>query len=841
MKTSSRTIRISVFALLTIVLSLSSQAQEIETPDHPLFQGDVHEVPPLLFDQEHVRVALRFEPESGRIFGVLKLRVRPSSDTLNTLSLDATPLDIYGVQIGPLDSVKVDAQYADSAGAFNIALDSLQVRGVPFEVQITYSTAPESGMHFRKIDPADTTYAVHIWTDTSPGSLRHWLPLINNPADRVTSEIIATVPHALSAISNGRLVESMTTEDDMELYHYVQDQPHAPNHIGLVIGHFQKVQDNVPLPNGASLPFNIWTPAYGLERAPSSFEDVAGIIGYFSDKLDFAYPWPSYTQVIYDGLLQQNLSYTGLNLISDRILKDDRALIDEPGTLELASLIARQWSGHLLSVDFWSETWMTEGLSHFLGMLYLRDTAGDAVYFDELSKLRDAYLREAQYYQRPLVWNQWDTPLSLQDAHALAKGAWFYHSIYQHIGEDAFWSVLRDFFSQKAFQTSNTDELLAAVNRNTEDSFSRFFDNGVYSAGHPVIQMNYQHDLVAESLYVSIEQVQEGYLVPPVYSTDFTLETYSLTGPSHHTVAVTRDDELIALPMSIKPRYVLLDPDRVFLAQKEIDQPASAWITQLRYASNPLSQLEAIEHLYDFADDPALLIGLQSALSSRPSPQIRAGIIELIAALPPSDATKKTILSAFEDNDPFVQRTVLRSLEGFEDRSDLHIIAMEAAQSAESYLLQAQAVETLVRTEAPSAKDIVESALITPSHRDIVRQTAIKSLTYLKMSTQDRVRKVKALTEARHSTEVRIAAIQDLGELASLQNRTSLAALITLLDDKDPLIRRAAIQALGSTMSEGASEALTKHRDLEKDIIVLHDINSALRQITRQLENSTSS
>ena len=59
-------------------------------------------------------------------------------------------------------------------------------------------------------------------------------------SDRLTSEIIASVPPSLDVLSNGRIIQEMETIDGMSLSHFVQDQFHSPGDIGLFIGRFLK-------------------------------------------------------------------------------------------------------------------------------------------------------------------------------------------------------------------------------------------------------------------------------------------------------------------------------------------------------------------------------------------------------------------------------------------------------------------------------------------------------------------------------------------------------------------------------------------------------------------------
>ena len=837
-----RTLYTSLFLAALLFLVNPAHAQDFTTPQHPLFTSPVRELPEKPFDQEHIRLALRFEPASGQIYGTAKLRIRPNDVTRDRLYLHAEDLDIYSVQVGVLDSLTVSAAYSDSAaGILAIALDSLQVKGVPFEVQITYLARPNTGLSFRSLSSGNTSEGLHIWTDGAPSHMRHWLPLIPHGADRVTSELITTVPPGLTVWSNGRLIEQLETEDGMTLFHYVQDQPHSLRDIGFFAGYFTVDSSAVTLSNGYSLPVRYWSPTGKAEYASASYDEIPDILSFYSEYLDFTYPWPSYAALVLDELYLEDRSLTGLSVFNDRILKDERAYLDNPETLRLATSVARQWFTHLIDVDFEADLWLVEGVAAYLGLLYLKSTLGDVAYALRLHEYADQYFEESLEYRRPLVWNQWEYPSQLKDDHSTAKGVWIMHSLHESLGDDTFQEFIRLFTREQAFKTTNTDAFLASLDAFSGQSFSAFFDDWIYSAGHPELHVDYRFDLVSESLYVAIDQKQEGFLVPSAYNLDLDIETYSISGPERQSIRIESEDQLHAVPLPMKPRYVIIGPDQPYLMRLKTEQEASSWIAQLRYATHPISQLRAIEALHSYTSDPALLIGLQSALRSRPSPAVRAAIIKLIAQLPHSEATQRTIIDAFEDESIQVKQAVLRALSAYENTSELTVIAMEAAQASESYVLQAEAVYTLSKINAPGAFGIVQSGLITDSHRDIIRQKALHALLVLgDLSTQQRYNIANEHTLTSYSTEARLAAIHVLVELASLGHKRSKRRLVALLGDKDPAIRYAVLDVFSRI---GNDDDLDSLRDFLEDEYETHIIlkgNQAIQYIESQQEAPTS-
>ena len=833
---------VALAALLVFSYATSDSAygQESQLPDHSLFASPVHEVKPILFNQEHVRLAIRFEPGSGQIYGTAKLRLRAETNAPDSLILDANDMDIFSIQVGLLDSLKQTAEYTDSIpGQLVVYLDSLNFETNPFEVQITYLSRPESGLYFNS--NASDGPGVQAWTDMSSENASAWLPLINNPADLITSEIIATVSPEVSVLSNGRMTEQLMTEDGKTLYHFIQDQPHPPSDIGLYAGNFEIDSTRISLNNGFSFPISFWHANDRTEDIEASLEEIEPIVAFLSEYLDYTYPWPSHAVLIMDDVYIQDMTLTGLTIFNDDIIKDQKAIKDFPESFRIASLLARQWYTHLISTDFIADSWITESLATYLGLLYIKETYGESSYLIGLHNLGKEYFTESNEYQRPLVWNQWDHPDQLHDNHSRAKGVWVLHAIHKKLGDSSFQAFLQHITSRLSFKPTNTDQFLSELTAFTGLAFDAFFDDWIYSAGHPELSINYQYDHVSESLYVAIDQTQEGYLIPSNFALDLDIETYSLAGPESHPAKIESNDQLLAIPLAMPPRYVIAGPDHPYLALQEVEQEAAAWITQLRYASHPISQLQALDALATYTSDPALLIGLQSALRSRPGAEVRAGIVRLIAQMPHSEATLRTLVDAYEDESPLVQQAVLAALSDFEDTSDLTILAMEAAQNSESYVVQAEAVKTLAKINGPDAFSIIQSALITDSHRDIIRQAALESLFLLNISTRERIAIARDHSSSKHATEVRLAAINVLQTLAGYGNKQSRNLLNALLEDEEYVIREAVLDAFLEIGIEDDLEILTDYEENENDMrlqVKSRDVMTHIRSTTAEATSS---
>ena len=159
---------------------------------------------------------------------------------------------------------------------------------------------------------------------------------------------------------------------------------------------------------------------------------------------------------------------------------------------------------------------------------------------------------------------------------------------------------------------------------------------------------------------------------------------------------------------------------------------------------------------------------------------------------------------------------------------EAHALAFQTAQNDPSYRVQAAAVKTLARTASPTALDVVRSALITPSHRDVIRQAAFEALALLDVPLRDGLALGLEYSEINQPGEVRVAAMGYLQTLAP-DSRAALNRLIDLLEDDDVGVRRAAIDGLAAVGIARARAALERRRATEPQPLLKTVLEQALR------------
>ena len=172
-----------------------------------------------------------------------------------------------------------------------------------------------------------------------------------------------------------------------------------------------------------------------------------------------------------------------------------------------------------------------------------------------------------------------------------------------------------------------------------------------------------RYESASQMLRVSIEEIPDSARTPATYPIQLALEAGALGVTERFDVTLRGPSEAFDLPFPYRPRFVAVRPEEPLPMQVRIDQSAAGWVAQLRHASFPASRLAAAEALRILPPDPALIIGLRTALGEEPSSRVRAAIAQSIARLALGGAADRALAAAYEDPSAEVRKAVFASLD----------------------------------------------------------------------------------------------------------------------------------------------------------------------------------
>jgi aminopeptidase N len=191
-------------------------------------------------------------------------------------------------------------------------------------------------------------------------------------------------------------------------------------------------------------------PAQAASAAPYA-NSLAHILSYFSDTFGQLENGTSMTIAQLPNGSLNGFSAPGLLLISER------QWTTKPNDRLLSRLAAGQWWGDRVLPASFADAWLTEGMSRYAEAMYAEQSDGLA----GLHKALEDYAVGALMYEAgtPIAQAQRLGPYSdTYESIVADKGAMVFHMLRTEIGDEAFTSLLKDFYKQHDGKIATIDE-----------------------------------------------------------------------------------------------------------------------------------------------------------------------------------------------------------------------------------------------------------------------------------------------------------------------------------------------------------------------------------------------
>ena len=740
---------------------------------------------------------------------------------------DATELKLDAVGFS-IESVRVDAGKGFVAASFSYDGDTLCVldleQAKSGKIEIAYSATPRRGMYFLAPDAKVKDRPKQVWTQCQDEDARHWFPCHDKPHVKMTSELRVSVPNGFVALSNGELLESSTPAGKKPwTYHFRLDNPHPSYLLTLVAGNFAIVEDrNADLGGAKQVPVVYYVPPARKKDTARSFGETPRMIELFSRITGVPFPWRRYSQIVVSDFIFGGMENTTATTMYEHGLLDERAVLDISSNDLVAHELAHQWFGDLVTCRDWSHAWLNEGFATFMEHVEREDRLGRDEYDHGVSADTDTYLSEASgRYARPIVCRDYVEPIDLFDRHLYEKGGLVLHMLRRELGDETFWTGVKQYLTSHAYGVVETNDLQRALENASGRSLERFFDSWVYRPGHPELKVKVSWD--DGLLSVSVKQGQKlGDTAE--FHFELELEVGSRAGVvSRHRKSVTLATDTFVIKLDERPAYVAFDPEMRVVSDLSFDAPSDMLRVQLEKAERAISRARAADAL-SRRDDPPTIAALAECLARKTEAwMVRAEAARALGKIRSEEAFSALSANAGADH-PKVRRAVAGALGYFKTPESAKVLE-KRAKSDPSYLVEAESTRALGRTRQPEAFDVIVPLLDRKSWAEVSRAGALDALGALR--DERALPEVLKRTQYGFPTRGRRAAIGALVQIS--EGRKVREHLEDLLEDKDPHLKIdvvAALQTLGDPKSRGAM-----NRAKERELDAVRRLREALRDM----------
>jgi aminopeptidase N len=253
------------------------------------------------------------------------------------------------------------------------------------------------------------------------------------------------------------------------------------------------------------------------------------------------------------------------------------------------------------------------------------------------------------------------------------------------------------------------------------------------------------------------------------------------------------EDFHIALPAA--PQQVRVDPDYTVLAKVRLDLPTDLLYAQLEDPDDMLGRLLALAG----QTGQETIARLQRRLNEDPFHGVRIEASKALRAAH-TDPALEALLAAADQPDPRVRQQVYSDLSAFY-RASVGTTALAAAERERNPDLRAAAILSLAPYGSAATRSALLRSLATDSFRNVVADAAIEAMrgqddpAFLPPLLAALVDRGSAFTS--HGFARALNALAWLARNDSSRDRVR-EFLVAQLDDPRPVVRRAAIEALGT-------------------------------------------
>lgn len=802
----------------------------------------------------HVAIDVTPDFQKRSIQGTTTLRFKANVQPARQLRLDAVDLRVQQVTS------------SETIQAYEVTDDSLVVTytepippGREVTLTVTYGAEPSQGLYFRTPEMGYKEGDTHLFTQGESITARHWYPCFDAPSDMLTSEVTCRVPEGMTVISNGRLVsETKDPDSGLKVVRWSQEQPHANYLITLVAGYFEKVEDRL-----REIPLAFFTPRSEIAHATNSFQGTKEMVEFFEKETGVPYPWPKYYQVCVNDFVAGGMENTSATTLTDGTLFEAAAENIDTSEGLVAHELAHQWFGDLLTCKDWSHTWLNEGFATYYEALWQGNHHGrDALKYEMFNTAR--MITSIGGTPQPIVRRTFDDPDQMFGHLSYQKGGWVLHMLRSELGEELYRKCIHTWLERYRHRNVVTEDLRRIIEELSGRSFDQFFDQWLYHAHHPELEVNYSWDELARLARINVRQVQKLDTNVLVFNVPLTVRFKGKFGTKDQTLQVSKKEEDFSVALESAPQLVRVDPEGVLLAKINFTPSRAMLDLQLDDKDDVIGRLLAVEQLGKRKDDQAIaklkqtlnqdgfygvrmeasraLRGLHSdeALAvllestAQPDARVRRQVIDDVGGFYSEKAYALQWERLGQEKNPEIKATIVRDLGGYPQTNLLaKFIELLDAQSFRDRIADA-AISGLRSQDDPAAIKPLMNALAAREKEftSVVFAHGLSALAYLgrNQEQKDDIREflLKYVNSQRRA--VKFASLSGLGTLGDTKAIAVLEKFATAAkQDRERTTAEAALTSL-----RAARRPVDDFKNLRQEVL---DLQKADREVRKELED----
>jgi aminopeptidase N len=451
--------KIITLSLLTVLFSLSIFAQK---PSYP--------------DILHYDINLNITDfENEYIHGYTDIKCIKTDSAQNSFNFNLRGLDSDSVLL----ENKTHTPFKQNASFLEVSLNKNYRSGDTILIRVYYRGNPVEddmwgGFFF------DDNYAFNMgvgMASPTKSFAQVWYPCADDFREKASYDFHITVRHEHTAVCSGEFVELIQNQDGSNTWHWREEKQIPAYVTSVAVGEYELWEQSI---NGllGKIPAQIYYNPKLKALVKKSFKNLPACLHGFEAHYG-PYVWNriGFVSVPFSsGAMEHNCNIAYPEYAVDGTLKRETLMAHE---------LSHHWFGNLVTCATPGDMWLNEGWASYSEALFTEFVYGKEAYRDYVRKNHYSVLNYAHLYDGA-YWPVAGVPEYLTYGSTVYdKGADMVHTLRSYMGDSLFFSSIKSYFNEKAFQSVSTEEFKNYLSKASGISQDNFFDDWIYEAGFP--------------------------------------------------------------------------------------------------------------------------------------------------------------------------------------------------------------------------------------------------------------------------------------------------------------------------------------------------------------------
>ena len=513
-------------------------------------------------DIKHYSFQLRLTDSNDEIIGITQVTVNFKQAGMQNFRLDlinkSSEKKDKGMVVEGVSISNATVKYTHENDALIIYLPKSSVANETITFKIKYHGIPFDGLRIGATKFGDRSFFNENW----PNRGRHWLPIIDHPSDKATSEFIVTAPDHYKVVSNGLLLEESSLGNNTKFTHWKQSVPVSSWLFVLGVADFavQYLDDF----EGKSI--QTWVYSKNREAGFYDFKEPTKKVLAFYSKYVGPYAYEKLANIqtpsVNGGMETSSAIFYGEDLVNGKGDERTRNIVVHE--------IAHQWFGNAVTESTWDDAWLSEGFATFFTILYYENQFGQDEYNKRIIKAKKAVLDMAVKMPNfSIIAPRTAEKEAVTTGLTYQKGAWFLHMLRDKIGERNFQKGIQSYYKKFYNANATTDEFRVEMEKASGLDMKIFFKQWLYQPVNPKIDAIWTYDATSHKININLTQSQ---LTNFNFDIPIEIGYYTKDSKTPQLLKMNLNKKQLSQSFNVKgiPENIEVDPRNVLLSSNTI-------------------------------------------------------------------------------------------------------------------------------------------------------------------------------------------------------------------------------------------------------------------------------